>query len=97
MPFAQEALCCCAVAPEQSQKEEVAAIWPKIQQADKALKELQTPPQVGQLIESIVTKYLALTPSELEEWQVRLIASVVPFQGNFSTLVPLPLPCSALT
>ena len=56
--------------------EEVNTARPKIVAADKALTELHTEPQCTRLVESIVTKYLALTSAELEEWQVRAAASL---------------------
>ena len=65
----------CADAGAALQMEEVNTARPKIIAADKALTDLHTEPQCTRLVESIVTKYLALTPAELEEWQVRAAVS----------------------
>lgn len=47
------------------------SIWPKISAADAALRKLLEEPQCSRLVEAIISKYLALTPAELEEWEVR--------------------------
>ena len=51
--------------------EQLKAVRPAVEAADKALEALVSEEQCLQLVEAIVTKYLALSPQELEEWQVR--------------------------
>ena len=75
----------CADAGAALQMEEVNTARPKIMAADKALTDLHTEPQCTRLVESIVTKYLALTPAELEEWQVRAAASLARYAGHRAT------------
>lgn len=44
----------------------------KVSTAVEALDGLLSAEQCPQLVEAIVTKYIALSPEELHEWQVRL-------------------------
>jgi hypothetical protein len=46
----------------------VAGVAPAV----KALNELLSTERCPPLVEAIVTKYVALSPEELQEWQVRL-------------------------
>lgn len=66
------------------------AIWPKIAAADAALNELLTEPQCTRIVESIISKYLAMTPSELEEWQVPSIGAATALANGTASAVLVP-------
>lgn len=46
-----------------------------LEEANAALTQWLSPEQCGHLVSAVISKYIALTPEELEEWQVQLFAT----------------------
>ena len=44
----------------------------QLEEASSALTQWLSPELVGHLIAAVISKYIALTPEELHEWQVRM-------------------------
>ncbi len=47
----------------------------QLEEASTALTQWLSPEHCGHLIAAVITKYIALTPEELQEWQVSFIVS----------------------
>lgn len=45
-----------------------------LEEANAALTQWLSPEQCGHLVSAVISKYIALTPEELDEWQVQLYA-----------------------
>ena len=45
----------------------------EVQAADAAMKELLAEGNCGPIVEAIVSKYIALSPDEVLEWQVSIL------------------------
>ena len=44
-----------------------------LEEASTALTQWLSPEHCGHLIAAVISKYIALTPEELQEWQVRCL------------------------
>lgn len=45
-----------------------------LEEANAALTQWLSPEHCGHLVSAVISKYIALTPEELDEWQVQLCA-----------------------
>lgn len=62
--------CCAAAEAEESNTEEGQSVKEALGKAVAAVDEMLSAERCAALVEAVVTKYVALSPEELQEWQV---------------------------